>query len=190
MTACDVITNWKCSGCALYFDHQKGLDKHYMNPRCKKVVNCSSCTINFKNLNRFLVHKESCDKVKEVIFPNFEAEENANFDIPRPEINPVQLHRTQGTVGNENITNSNQTGKDKLTPHPGYDHKVNTILTDSVDDRPCGLDDKVSAKDIRQKYRLEVGFKIENPCAPDDEDLNTPYQCDSCNKTIKGQLIL
>ena len=78
-----MITNWKCSGCGLYFDDQKGLDKHYMNPRCKKVVHCSSCTINFKNLNRFLVHKESCDKAKEVMVTNFEEEENANFDIPR-----------------------------------------------------------------------------------------------------------
>ena len=89
-----------------------------------------------------------------------------------------------------NVTNSNQTGKDRLTPHLGYDYKVNTILTDFVDDRPCGPDNKVSAKDIRQRYRLEVGFKIKNPCIPDDEDLNTPYQCDSCNKTIKGQLML
>ena len=28
------------------------------------------------------------------------------------------------------------------------------------------------------------------PCAPDDEDLNTPYQCDTCNKTIKGRVML
>ena len=27
------------------------------------------------------------------------------------------------------------------------------------------------------------------PCAPDDKDLNTPYQCDSCDKTIKGKVI-
>ena len=105
-------------------------------------------------------------------------------------MNTVQLHRTQGAVGNENITNSNQTGNDRLTPHPSYDHKVNTIFTDSVDDRLCGPDNKVSAKDIRQRYRLEVGFKIENPCVPDDEDLNTPYRCESCNKTIKGSVML
>ena len=147
-----MITNWKCSGCALYFDDQKGLDKHYMNPRCKKMVHCSSCTINFKNLNQFFVHKESCGKVKEIMFPNFEEEKNANLDIPRPEINTFQLQRTQGTVGNENITNSNQTGKDRLTPYPGYDQKVNTILTDSVDDPPCGPDNKVSAKDISRYF--------------------------------------
>ena len=76
----DVITNWNCSACNLSFDDQKDLDKHYRNPSCKKAVQCSSCTIKFKNLNRFLVHKESCDKVKEIMFPNFEEEENANFD--------------------------------------------------------------------------------------------------------------
>ena len=27
-------------------------------------------------------------------------------------------------------------------------------------------------------------------CVPDDEDMNTPYQCDTCNKTIKGHLML
>jgi hypothetical protein len=59
----DVITNWNCSACNLSFDDQKDLDKHYRNPSCKKAVQCSSCTIKFKNLNRFLVHKESCDKV-------------------------------------------------------------------------------------------------------------------------------
>ena len=42
-------------------------------------------------------------------------------------------------------------------------HKENAILADSVDDLPC---------------------------APDDEDLNTPYQCDTCNKTIKGRVML
>ena len=133
--------------------------------------------------------------LEEIMFPNFEEEENANFDVPRSEMNTVQLHRTQGTVGNENVTNANQTGKDKLTSHPGRDHKVNTILTDSVDDLPCAPDDKVSAKDIRQRYRAEVGFRKTdtlslNSCAPDDEDLNTPYQCDSCNKTIKGSVML
>lgn len=42
-------------------------------------------------------------------------------------------------------------------------HKENAIMADSVDDLPC---------------------------APDDEDLNTPYQCDTCNKTIKGRVML
>lgn len=28
------------------------------------------------------------------------------------------------------------------------------------------------------------------PCAPDDEDINTPYQCETCNKTIKGRVML
>ena len=28
------------------------------------------------------------------------------------------------------------------------------------------------------------------PCAPDDEDLNTPYSCAHCNKTIKGRVML
>ena len=42
-------------------------------------------------------------------------------------------------------------------------HKENAVLADSVDDLPC---------------------------APDDEDLNTPYQCETCNKTIKGRVML
>merc|ERR1719225_1611771 len=42
-------------------------------------------------------------------------------------------------------------------------NKENAIMADSVDDLPC---------------------------APDDEDLNTPYQCDTCNKTIKGRVML
>ena len=28
------------------------------------------------------------------------------------------------------------------------------------------------------------------PCTPDDEDINTPYPCDRCNKTIKGKVML
>ncbi len=28
------------------------------------------------------------------------------------------------------------------------------------------------------------------PCTPDDEDLNTPYPCEHCNKTIKGRVML
>ena len=157
--------------------------------------------------------------LEEIMFPNFDEEENANFDIPRPEMNTVQLHRTQGTVGNENVTNATQTGKNKLTSHPGSDHEVNTILTNSLDNLLCATDDKVSAKDIRQRYRAEVGFRTEKPhpgrdhdptrqhnvdtilvdtpvdnviksLNPDNEDLNTPYLCDSCNKTIKGSVML
>ena len=128
--------------------------------------------------------------LEEIMFPNFDEEESANFDISRSEMNTVQLHRTQSTVGNENVANTSQTGKDKLTSHPGRDHEVKANLTDSVDDSPCAPDDKVSAKDIRQRCRAEVGFKSEKPCTPDDEDINTPYQCDSCNKTIKGSVML
>ena len=50
-------------------------------------------------------------------------------------------------------------------------------------------EDKLSAKDIRQRYRAEVGFKTK-PDIVDNEDLNTPYQCDSCNQTIKGSVML
>ena len=28
------------------------------------------------------------------------------------------------------------------------------------------------------------------PCTPDDEDINTPYPCPTCNKTIKGKVML
>lgn len=32
---------------------------------------------------------------------------------------------------------------------------------------------------------------VENlPCTPDDADINTPYPCDRCNKTIKGKVML
>lgn len=41
--------------------------------------------------------------------------------------------------------------------------KENAILAESVDDLPC---------------------------APDDDDINTPYSCESCNKTIKGRVML
>ncbi|CAB4055595.1 unnamed protein product [Lepeophtheirus salmonis] len=41
--------------------------------------------------------------------------------------------------------------------------KENAILAESVDDLPC---------------------------APDDEDINTPYSCENCNKTIKGRVML
>ena len=109
--------------------------------------------------------------LEEIMFPNFDEEENVNLDIPRPEMNNVKLHRTQGTVGNENVTNANQTGKDKLTSPPGRDQEAKTTLTHSVDDRSCGPVDKVSVIDIRQRYRAEVGFKSEKPCAPDDTHL-------------------
>ena len=42
-------------------------------------------------------------------------------------------------------------------------NKENQIVADSVDDLPC---------------------------APDDDDLNTPYPCEQCNKTIKGRVML
>ncbi len=42
-------------------------------------------------------------------------------------------------------------------------NKENQILTESVDDLPC---------------------------TPDDEDINTPYPCEHCNKTIKGRVML
>ena len=32
--------------------------------------------------------------LEEIMFPKFDEEESVNFDIPRPEINTVQLHRT------------------------------------------------------------------------------------------------
>ena len=128
--------------------------------------------------------------LEEIMFPNFDEEENANFNISRTEMNTVQLHRTQGTVGNENVTNANQTGKDKLTSHSGRDHEVNTILTNSISDPLCAPpDDKVSAKDIRQRYRAEVGFRTK-PDIADDEDLNKTYQCESCKKTMKGSVML
>ena len=114
--------------------------------------------------------------LEEIMFPNFDKEENANFDIPMPEMNTVHLHRTQSTVSNENVTNANQNRKDKFTEHPGLDHelirqqKLNTILENTVNK-------------VTNTLNL-------NLCAPNDKDLNTPYQCDSCNKTIKGSVML
>ena len=51
--------------------------------------------------------------MEEIMFPNFESieEENVNFDIPRPEMNTVQLlqlNKTQGTVDNENRVQSHR----------------------------------------------------------------------------------
>ena len=35
------------------------------------------------------------------------------------------------------------------------------------------------------------GVGVEDiPCAPDDEDLSTPYPCTQCNKTVKGRIML
>ena len=98
------------------------------------------------------------------MFPNFDEEENANFNIPRPEMNTVELHRTQGTVGNENATNS------KVDHELIREQKLNTILENTV-------------SKVTNTLNL-------HPCAPNDEDLDTPYQCDSCNKTIKGSVML
>ena len=110
----------------------------------------------------------------------------------------------------KNITNLNQNISDELTAYPGRDH-------DHKSQPPAekSKDIGVSAKDIRQRYRAEVGFRTErpgsgqqqkvllknsvdevinslslNPCAPDNEDLNTPYQCVFCKKTIKGSVML
>ena len=38
-------------------------------------------------------------------------------------------------------------------------------------------------------HRVNTNSVDDMPCAPDDKDLNTPYQCDSCDKTIKGKVI-
>ena len=114
--------------------------------------------------------------LEEIMFPNFDEEENVNFNIPRPEMNTVELHRTQGTVENENATNTNQNSKVRFTENPGLDHelireqKLNTILENTVNK-------------VTNTLNL-------HPCAPNDEDLDTPYQCDSCNKTIKGSVML
>ena len=53
-------------------------------------------------------------------------------------------------------------GKRKRKGGP-VQNKENQIVADSVDDLPC---------------------------APDDDDLNTPYPCEHCNKTIKGRVML
>ena len=38
---------------------------------------------------------------------------------------------------------------------------------------------------------LAAGESVDDlPCTPDDEDINTPYPCPSCNKTIKGKVML
>ena len=42
-------------------------------------------------------------------------------------------------------------------------HNGNMVLVDSIDNLPCG---------------------------PDDEDLNTPYECDTCNRTFLGHVML
>lgn len=36
----------------------------------------------------------------------------------------------------------------------------------------------------------ETSTVDEMSCAPDDEDINTPYPCPQCNKTVKGKVML
>merc|ERR1712223_2221141 len=63
-------------------------------------------------------------------------------------------------VNNTNLANNNRTTSDGVLTGGGDD---SSLVADSVDDLPC---------------------------APDDEDINTPYPCPSCNKTIKGRVML
>merc|ERR1712223_183276 len=63
-------------------------------------------------------------------------------------------------VDNTNLANNNRTTSDGVLTGGGDD---SSLVADSVDDLPC---------------------------APDDEDINTPYPCPSCNKTIKGRVML
>ncbi len=65
------------------------------------------------------------------------------------------------TVANASSTPGGKGKKRKAGGGGG--HKENAVLTDTVEDLPC---------------------------APDDEDLNTPYPCEQCNKTIKGRVML
>ena len=63
-------------------------------------------------------------------------------------------------VNNTNLANNNRTTTGGVLSSADDDASV---LAESVDDLPC---------------------------APDDEDINTPYPCPSCNKTIKGRVML
>ena len=64
-------------------------------------------------------------------------------------------------VNNTNIANNNRT-------------TAGVVLSSAVDDDASVLAESVD----------------DLPCAPDDEDINTPYPCPSCNKTIKGRVML
>eukprot|EP00096_Caligus_rogercresseyi_P000320 TRINITY_DN1072_c3_g1_i1.p1 TRINITY_DN1072_c3_g1~~TRINITY_DN1072_c3_g1_i1.p1 ORF type:complete len:776 (-),score=325.35 TRINITY_DN1072_c3_g1_i1:1961-4288(-) len=54
-----------------------------------------------------------------------------------------------------------------------------------------GLVSKKRGKKRNGKENAILAESVDDlPCAPDDEDINTPYSCENCNKTIKGRVML
>ena len=78
---------------------------------------------------------------------------------------PVSANAAAATATGTSSSSASATpasGRRKRKGGP-VQNKGNQIVADSVDDLPC---------------------------APDDDDLNTPYPCEHCNKTIKGRVML
>ena len=78
---------------------------------------------------------------------------------------PVSANAAAATATGTSSSSASATpasGRRKRKGGP-VQNKENQIVADSVDDLPC---------------------------APDDDDLNTPYPCEHCNKTIKGRVML
>ena len=74
-----------------------------------------------------------------------------------------QIDPNDLSVGGNLSGNGANSAANKRGKKRKANNKENAIMAESVDDLPC---------------------------APDDEDLNTPYACAHCNKTIKGRVML
>ena len=109
--------------------------------------------------------------LEEIMFPNFDEEENVNLDIPRPEMNTVQLHRTQGTVSNENVTNANQKSNPVFTMQTSETIEVSnsSIVTKKL--HLCTV--CAASFDIKEELTIHIGIK---------HDHVRPYFCKLCDK--------
>ena len=109
--------------------------------------------------------------LEEIMFPNFDEEENVNLDIPRPEMNTVQLHRTQGTVSNENVTNANQNSNPVFTMQTSETIKVSNSSNVTKKLHLCTVCE--ASFDIKEELTIHIGIK---------HDHVRPYLCKLCDK--------
>ena len=109
--------------------------------------------------------------LEEIMFPNFDEEENVNLDIPRPEMNTVQLHRTQGTVSNENVTNANQNSNPVFTMQTSETIEVSNSSNVTKKLHLCTVCE--ASFDIKEELTIHIGIK---------HDHVRPYFCKLCDK--------
>ena len=109
--------------------------------------------------------------LEEIMFPNFDEEENVNLDIPRPEMNTVQLHRTQGTVSNGNVTNANQNSNPVFTMQTSETIEVSNSSNVTKKLHLCTVCE--ASFDIKEELTIHIGIK---------HDHVRPYFCKLCDK--------